>query len=1228
MPENISNMSYTEKEFQDIYPALLDLVKKISYRWDPSISDESDPGVVLLKLNAIVADKLNYNIDKNILETFPVSVTQEVNARNLFEQLGYNMKWYQAATTNISMRWIGEEYGENYYINVPQFSMVSDIESTIVYTLLYPATIQMSKNVESISVEAIQGVCKDYSVNNETLIQISNLDSNNRLYFDDYNIAENGIFISNSINNNGTESPYDWSIWERVDNLYLETVSDISYKFKFGIDVKTNSCYIEFPENIDELIGNGIYIKYIVTDGVNGNVAANIIQQFYNDVIVTDPTSDTGDGTITLTEENIQLYNLSTSYNGADPETINNAYRNYQRVSGTFDTLITLRDYQNAIQRLDVVSNGFACDRTNDIQDSYYILTDNSGIAQKQLVIAETNDDQPKPMMTAFDLKLYLLQDSPYIIDSATYNQSFQLIDFQAPVVLTVKNALNNYQCISHDFINYAYNRPCFIKIKYTIGVKIIPKYQLSTFQISDVKANIILALYTQLNSKQIDFGQTITYDNIYDIIETADNRIKSISLDDIIYKAYVVYLIENGEIIEQEISLTDNDISTWNTTNSLQDTFRKEIYAKSILSGNTQLLQPDTEFSYNITQNYQNIYNNVISVTTNSTIIPQPSEESTNILNYTLRNNEYLFFSAPNLIAQNTFGSNCKYQFKLNNNVTAGSDYELQIGESIILYYMLEDNSNYTYYYISSGSIINSTIQLNSTESVSEYIYTPSNTQVNSTDIIPTAYQSAVSEYLDNVLGISDSIILKAPNISNIGNQYKYYWITGNIQNNNCILFNEGETRYTLKQNEFFIYTNELGTSLVILGDGTVINRQLINTSAQYTLWQVPSLTASQQTSIINGLTDSIEWFKDTTINISLEETRYTQIAPGYTVSFDLNEATSIFNNSDNTINNIAKIMQSGIEVSYTNAEGTDQGKLEIIQSDNYNWSVNSRLDLNVSSTTAQQLLQGQSIEITYLNEDETEETAILIGTARDTYTSLYFMSSLPIMLTGGINVSTGIVESLIYGDLIYPNFYTFELSDITGTNIQVSLDDIQAQVYNNASLQINYNLPNGTYLLSIQLSGSDGNNITISATNNATLKPLFEDTMASSSYTINSTASIIYNFILDTTNIDSAQTTYLEIQSSVAEESLYNVTVFTPFKFTKNLSDTSFNAILAELKSLDKDSLYNYAYIVNQENLINNPLKAESFLDTNHPYNQYSICQVETNNIANGISIFNGVR
>ena len=99
----ISNMSYTSRDFNTIYPELLDLVKKITYKWDPSISNESDPGVILLKLNAIIADKCNYNIDKNVLECFPLSVTQESNARQLYEQLGYFMHWYRSATTQVAL---------------------------------------------------------------------------------------------------------------------------------------------------------------------------------------------------------------------------------------------------------------------------------------------------------------------------------------------------------------------------------------------------------------------------------------------------------------------------------------------------------------------------------------------------------------------------------------------------------------------------------------------------------------------------------------------------------------------------------------------------------------------------------------------------------------------------------------------------------------------------------------------------------------------------------------------------------------------------------------------------------------------------------------------------------------------------------------------------------------------------------------------------------------------
>ena len=77
----LSSMSYTNKDFQTIYPELLEAAKNLAKNWDPTISNESDPGVVLLKLSAIIGDKNNYNIDKNVLENYPETYTQEVSAR-------------------------------------------------------------------------------------------------------------------------------------------------------------------------------------------------------------------------------------------------------------------------------------------------------------------------------------------------------------------------------------------------------------------------------------------------------------------------------------------------------------------------------------------------------------------------------------------------------------------------------------------------------------------------------------------------------------------------------------------------------------------------------------------------------------------------------------------------------------------------------------------------------------------------------------------------------------------------------------------------------------------------------------------------------------------------------------------------------------------------------------------------------------------------------------------
>ena len=95
MDDIITDISYTSKDFQSIYPELLDLVKKLTNKWDPSLSNESDPGVILLKLNALIADKNNYNIDKNFSNIiYIIKTTIHILLRNnsYFKFTSYSFK--------------------------------------------------------------------------------------------------------------------------------------------------------------------------------------------------------------------------------------------------------------------------------------------------------------------------------------------------------------------------------------------------------------------------------------------------------------------------------------------------------------------------------------------------------------------------------------------------------------------------------------------------------------------------------------------------------------------------------------------------------------------------------------------------------------------------------------------------------------------------------------------------------------------------------------------------------------------------------------------------------------------------------------------------------------------------------------------------------------------------------------------------------------------------------
>lgn len=195
----INNKSYTNKDFASIYQEIIELAKKLSYKFDPETSNESDPFVVLLKLLAFIGDKTNYNIDKNILERFMPSATQETSMRNLCEMMGYNMHYYITPETTISLKYVGSDdniittFENSGSITIPKFSVFSNNSRDVNFILTDNIIVDSSDIIFTGKVK--QGTLKTLTVLGDEKIQLENLDDNNRIYFPETMVAENGIFI-------------------------------------------------------------------------------------------------------------------------------------------------------------------------------------------------------------------------------------------------------------------------------------------------------------------------------------------------------------------------------------------------------------------------------------------------------------------------------------------------------------------------------------------------------------------------------------------------------------------------------------------------------------------------------------------------------------------------------------------------------------------------------------------------------------------------------------------------------------------------------------------------------------------------------------------------------------------------------------------------------------------------------------------------------------------------
>lgn len=958
-----SNLSYINKDFPSLWNEILETVPKMTNKWIPSESNESDPLVVLLKELAIFADKINYNVDKNVLEMFPATLTQLRSAYNVYESLGYTPDYYISATTSISISYNGsvtditsndEKAGKitDGFIIIPKFTQVSDTDSEVIYTLLQDVVSDESpygftvKVPSRLTVWAIEGTLNDFEINGSTRITSANLDSQNRLYFTQSNIAQNGIIISNYQNfndyiysqlNDPEYDPDTYNRWRMVDNLNQYTSGNRVYKM--GLDVATNSVYLQFPEDIGNLIGDGIYIKYILSSGEEGNIGRGDISQFSNVSNFAVYTNTEYDYSIPTS--NFAVTNTQSSQNGRNPLDIEEMRQQFNRVVGVFDTLVTLRDYENYIYNYTyangdyVVSNIRVSDRNNDLNDSVTFKQLNTSTGQVEDSIDTLTSSNNTPLMTAYDLRLYPLQYVTPIETKGDLDLTFNLLTDGTSVGaqtldnlnIEVQNCIEDAKCISHDFVSVGNA----ILVPYTLNGQIYLQSAVSKVEASEIMGRVEEALSRQLNSRELNWGEAVDYGTVSDCIKNADERIQYVALEPINY-------VSNYTDVKNLPTSSDSSL---------------DVNERNILKGNKSwtTFKP---FVFDYNQSDATTYSGEINSI--STTVAMTNYTSAN--SYVVNPNETLTILAPQYTTVEQYTNYLYYVYNISNDISANTPVMLKDAENIWIFTTRENAESYANnhssvtpdYTIGKDTIISSSIAL-ATNNSGKSLNMGSSVSI-------------------NVLRPSEQNIASSVAIATGNSENQFVYMATNVEG-----LNINSSGYTLLNGQYVFYTDELLAELVVVGEGTTLS-----SASQIDGIEVLNDDDLEELLSNNRVASSVttSWTRVSSNAINCKFNELYTFGENYVVNFVGPTGSNIGDVIAKSVNNFATF-PTGTSISYalanvtkSESNGTVEYSIEkdnvysipkILENDSY--QILTRLSLQVGPGISQNIISRNAVSI-----------------------------------------------------------------------------------------------------------------------------------------------------------------------------------------------------------------------------------------------------------------------
>ena len=385
-------VKYTSRDYESIMKDFWDIVPAMTELWKPEAS--ADPGVVLGKFLASVADMLGVNLDWLANEMFAPSVRQRKNAEKLFGLIGYELGWYTAARTEVTFTNLtSDEDGTSQDIvldfgfngsNFSTLNAYTDITGqsrVITYNILpmtnrFGATDTRSRRSivadfndvfesvdtvilrpgDSVTRVAIEGELRSYSISVEAVKKNDYI-----IKIPSQHIDTTAIWIraSNSKNADKFRDTQWRQVSSAADFITPEPRFAVTYDNYSNAQIQISK-YLDELENYDQCWLN---IYWIDCSGIIGCVSDDALKNYLqakpdDDITGLETANILGISNLSNT---LELPNTNT-ITGRSPETAKEAYLNSRNYINTFDSLVTLPDFNRFLNREPGVDCGLVLD--------------------------------------------------------------------------------------------------------------------------------------------------------------------------------------------------------------------------------------------------------------------------------------------------------------------------------------------------------------------------------------------------------------------------------------------------------------------------------------------------------------------------------------------------------------------------------------------------------------------------------------------------------------------------------------------------------------------------------------------------------------------------------------------------------------------------------------------------------------------------------------------------